>query len=456
VTSGKHKGHEISDVLDKVNSKTRSLKNDLEKLKTRLYPQYDEVASDVQLEKAAVEMDYGKLVSAVEQQGKVWHQEVTTIVNQRKSVIEAMKRKHLDILSRNTDEIAQRITELKKVISDLKSILDSNDVFLTCTYKSRNSEFRTLPPKVCITRPSFSPTKVNKDQLDTMFGSLSSMARDFQCDTIKTSPLLDEPQLTATINTGYKNLYNVSCLSDSKVWTSGRDEIMKILNLRGKRLASIQTESRNIPYDITVTWDGDLVYSDPDNRTVNQVTNKQIRAVITLQGWRPRNICNTSSDDILVTMTNDNATQSKVVRYSGSTEKQTIQFDGQGRPLYSSGSYSKYIKENKNLDICVADFGAKAVVVVNQSGKLRFRYTGHPSNTREAFCPRGIATDSQCHILIANTDNHCIHTLNQDGEFLRYIRNCSLKLPLGLCVDIRDNLFVAECHSAKVKKIRYQ
>jgi hypothetical protein len=213
----------------------------------------------------------------------------------------------------------------------------------------------------------------------------------------------------------------------------------------------MQTEPGNEAEDIAVTQGGDLIYSD--SNSVNMVKNKKIRTVISLQGWRPLNICTTASGDLMVVMVSDDRKQSKVVRYSGSTMTQTIQVDDQGRPLYSCSSCYKYISENRNLNICVADNDAKAIVVVDQRGKLRFRYTGHCS--KESFNPRGIATDSHSHILTSDYRNHCIHILDQDGWFLRYIQNCDIRRPYGLCVDTRDNLFVAEWDTAKVKKIQY-
>ncbi|XP_056005879.1 E3 ubiquitin-protein ligase TRIM71-like [Ostrea edulis] len=462
VASGKHKGHDISDIQKKLSAKTQGLRKDLEELETRINPRYEEIVSNVQTDKVQIETKYGKLTAAADQQGEALHREITAIVNKRKSDIAEMKTKHLAALNKNTDEITHSITELKQIILNLKAILESNDVSLISTYKSRNAEFRRLPPKVQVTLPSLSPQKINTEQLREMFGSLPplSINTEEQGYIMKSAeavssppvkPLLDEPRVTATIDTGYSRLYGVSCVSEEQVWTCGNNEIMKLLNLRGKLLTSIKTKSGKVPEDIAVTRDGDLVYTDYNDKTINLVKNKEIQTVITLQGWVPRGVCRTASDDLLVTMISDDEEQSKVVRYSGSTEKQTIQFDDQGRPLYSS---ARYISENRNLDICVADWGVNEVVVVNQSGKLRFRYTGHPSNTKKSFDPYGITTDSQSHILTADRHNHRIHILDQDGQFLRYI-HCDLRAPLGLCVDIRDNLFVAECVTAKVKKIQY-
>ncbi|XP_056005905.1 uncharacterized protein LOC125658607 [Ostrea edulis] len=461
VSSGKHKGHDISDIQKKLSAKTQSLRKDLEELEIKIFPRYEEIVSDVQTEKAELETKYGKLTKAADQQGEALHREITTIVNQRKSDIAEMKIKHLAALDKNTDEITHSITELKQIILNLKAILESNDVSLISTYNSRNDEFRRLPPKVQVTLPSLSPQKINTKQLREMFGSLSSLSINTEeqgytmksAETASSPPvksLLDEPRVTATIDTGNNRLFSVSCLGEEKVWTCGDNEIMKLFRLRGKLLTSIKTKSGNWPHAIAVTREGNLVYTDYRNNTINLVDKKKIQTVITLEGWEPRNVCSTASGDLLVTMISEDREQSKVVRYSGSTEKQTIQFDDQDRPLYS---LARYISENRNLDICVADWGVNAVVVVNQSGKLRFRYTGHNSNSKQSFDPYGITTDSQSHILTADRYNNCIHILDQDGQFLRYIQN--VFIPCGLCVDIRDNLFVAECYVAKVKKIQY-
>lgn len=73
---------------------------------------------------------------------------------------------------------------------------------------------------------------------------------------------------------------------------------------------------------------------------------------------------------------------------------------------------NKSIKENKNGEICAADFDARTVLVTDRAGKLRFRYTGTTiySITKDApFRPVGITTDSQVHFLISDSmDVHIV------------------------------------------------
>lgn len=79
------------------------------------------------------------------------------------------------------------------------------------------------------------------------------------------------------------------------------------------------------------------------------------------------------------------------MRYLKVLEKHTIQFDNDGKPLYSWESYIKYITgtANRNYNIFVSDQEAGTVVDVTQEGKLRWRFTGHPSRAnRNPFKPR--------------------------------------------------------------------
>ncbi|XP_062588692.1 uncharacterized protein LOC134250345 [Saccostrea cucullata] len=301
-----------------------------------------------------------------------------------------------------------------------KIAIDTNDLSKLLSVTSNLHTYRNLPDKILAALPKFIPGKI-QGELSKLFGALSSSSltldkHGYSMKTTQKSPeagsspqvkqLLDEPVIVTNINTGYGQLYNVACLSNEEIWTSGHDNTMQLYNIsQGSLLKSITTKSGKRPEDIVVTKSGDLVYTDHNDRTVNIVKNEKIEEVIRIQNsWRPEGFCSTSTGDLLVIMGSDENKPTKVV-------------------------------QNKNQDICVSDCGAGAVVVVNQAGKLRFKYTGHtPAPKNRPFRPvrlHGITTDSQSHILTADNNNKCVHIIDPEGQFLRYI-DCELSYPWGL------------------------
>ncbi|XP_065929339.1 uncharacterized protein [Magallana gigas] len=458
-----HRGHIFVEVSEVYTTKKNAIADEANKLKNLISPTYEEITLDLENQLANLDGGYEKLTTAMSKQGEQWHREIDIVVNKMKTEISEMKVKHRDLLKKHLDEIKQTQALIKHTLLAIEELKKSTEVSPTIEYSSNIREFSKLPPKLKVTLPTFIPKPLDHEKLYNLFGQITPLTTATEENVLSLNKpntsvreLLDEPELVATIQTGYENVYNVTYLNEDCVWTFESTKDIKCFNMKGELLHTVSNKSKQPPNDIAVDSDGNLLFCDGTSSTVNKVKNGQTEELIRLRGWGPCNLCVTSNGDLLVTMYSDYKTQSKVVRYSGSTEKQTIQFDDEGKPLYSRKLGAKYITENRNYDICVADSEAGAVVVVNQNGKLRWRYIGHPSVTKkEPFIPVVITTDSQSRILTADCYNHCIHILDQDGQFLRYIDNCDLEYPFGLCVDNNDILFVSEHFKGNVKKIKF-
>ncbi|XP_065937970.1 E3 ubiquitin-protein ligase TRIM71-like [Magallana gigas] len=463
--SKQHKGHNFVEVTEVYKTKKEVLTKDIKELENHISPTYEKITLELEQMLANLDVGYEKLTTTMSKQGEQWYREIYIIINKMKTEVNEIIEQHRDNLKKHLNEIKQIQSVIKQLLLAIREIEKSTEVSLTIEYSSRIIEFSKLPSKVQVSLPKFIPKPIEREQLYSLLREITPLSTATEENLLSQNipntsdrELLEEPELDVIIQTEDDQLRSVTCLKEDRIWTIGRTQDIKCFNTKGSLLQTIHTKSGNFLCDIAVDSDGYLLYSDTPwiTGTVYKVENGQTKDFIRLHGRRPYNLCVTSTGDLLVTMFSDDETQSKVVRYSGSKEKQTIQFDDEGKPLYSGDGNMKFITENRNNDICVADWTAGAVVVANQDGKLRWRYTRHPSVTKNrSFRPWGIATDSQSHILTADYSNHCIHILDQNGQFLRYIDNCDLECPTGLCVDNNDNLFVCECNKGCVKKIKY-
>lgn len=97
-------------------------------------------------------------------------------------------------------------------------------------------------------------------------------------------------------------------------------------------LSSIQTKSGNKPYAIVVAKNGNLVYTDYNDSTVNIVKCTNIQEEIRLQGWKPRSISSTLSGDLLVLMKAKTAKKQKLFDTRALEKKEAFNTMTKGNP----------------------------------------------------------------------------------------------------------------------------
>lgn len=187
-----------------------------------------------------------------------------------------MESKHLGELNKQESDITRTISDITQIIGDLNKVLDSNDVSLVSAYKSKNSEFRKLPPKLIISLPNFVPKEINRFQIYEQFVSLLAISvkreergyiMDFCGSMVSPTdkPLISKPkviEIVYEISSENMFIHNVSCLNDTGFWLCKNHKFIIFYNLKKNETKSISTKSGNDPWDIAVTTGGDLVYTD--------------------------------------------------------------------------------------------------------------------------------------------------------------------------------------------------
>ena len=198
--------------------------NDLQNLEKSIYPKYQEVATNIPVQRADVNKRSQTLTADMDKQGEALHTEIDTFIQGMKSAIYDMDAQHIAAIDRQEDAINHTMHEITQAILDLKRLLDTSDFCLISEYTSK--EFRNLPAQFHVTLPTFTPQEINIEQIHQKVGSLSKLIITF---------LLDESRILTDIQTKCRGVYNVSCLSDSELWTCRNiDNILRLVQPAGR------------------------------------------------------------------------------------------------------------------------------------------------------------------------------------------------------------------------------
>uniref|UniRef100_K1QVW9 B box-type domain-containing protein n=1 Tax=Magallana gigas TaxID=29159 RepID=K1QVW9_MAGGI len=322
MASDQHKGHSFVEVTEVYKTKKDIIEKEANEYENSISPKYEKIVLDLENQLANLDGGYEKLTTTMSKQGEQWHREIDIVINKMKTEISEIKVKHRDILQKHLDEIKQIQSLIKQTLLAIREINTCTELAPTIKYSSKIREFSKLPPKVQVTLPTFIPKPIDREKLYSLFGQITPLSTASEENVSSPNQpntlvreLLDEPELVTTIQTGYQNLRSVAYMNDDKIWTSGRTNDIKCFNIYGLLQQTIFTKSGERPFDIAVDVTGDLLYSDGTIGTVNKVKNGQTEVLIRLHGWKPCQLCVTSTGDLLVTMYCDDETQSKTVRY---------------------------------------------------------------------------------------------------------------------------------------------
>ncbi|XP_061183320.1 uncharacterized protein LOC133191589 [Saccostrea echinata] len=406
---------------------------------------------------------YADLQKQTNDQRNQWHLEVDNIFNKMESLIFSLRHHHITTLKSCQSKLRSQNSSMIQTVQDNKEILKSNKVSDVNNYKSKLKEYRIIPQIPDLSLPSLQTNTVQGREFSIELGeykatltqtSLSSLTDEVSFLSVK--ELLEEAKVIANIPTNVKNLSKVACVGSDKAWVSGEDKMIACVDIHGA-VQDTATTCETSANDITVTRQGELIYSDTVNRTVNIVRDGKTETLITTpRGWNPEGLCCTRSGDILVSMGTTDGSHRKIVRYQGQRVTQEIDKDEHGDPIYQGGAYAVFVVENNNGDVVASDVNADTVVVVvDRTGKVRFRYNNEPPGGKKSFGPSQIVTDSIGHIIVGDEFNDCLNILDQNGQFLRCVDNCELHVPGGLSVDSEGRLWVGLCDSREVKVIQY-
>lgn len=455
---GAHKDHAVSDLSEVCQFRRQVIQKDTGFIESVLVKRVRKFIHELQKKKNCLQKDYEPLLNKIHMHGKKWHDVVDYVVSRHIDVVNGIMQRHLSSIDNNIAMAQEFLERAENIAVDNFRILKTNKAEQILKYETRLDEFQTDPDYEVCEIPNFIPNQLHNEDVFIKFGVLATGSQ-------KTYQILSRVQdrmapLTIDKHPSYEVIRSdfrcdnlVACVSKDDVWVTGKDKTMKHFNSHGVLLEKVDTLTGNWPSDVCVTEQGDLLYSDWNDNSVNLVNGGKVKKLLTLERWKPSGICVSSNGELLVCMQSLDEYESKVVRVSKSTVVQEVQYDNNDE-LYSGGGCTMFIAENKNFDICVSDFKARHVVVVNQRGKLRFKYNGRMYTDGGKFSPYAIDTDEMARIFVVDSGNRSIHVTDVDGHFLSYITECGSSEHMGL--SIKDGaVFVGSGNSDTVTCFRY-
>ncbi|XP_048740735.2 uncharacterized protein LOC125654737 [Ostrea edulis] len=458
-----HIGHTIGEIPNIFNIQRLGIEKDTSELEKVLIPKYKQNEKDVDAKILKVTQEHEKMENEGGNLRRFWHQEVNRIFDTIRYNIRFSNYYQTSSLKAHQTRLRDEVIKMTKTLQNNKEFLLSNKVLDVTNYKSQINKYRDMPRESDVDIPALKTNVLLDQEIRVGFGDFEAALTQVRTSGLNTTfphlpkkYLLNPVLLLANVATPVKPLFRIAITGTNEIWVSGiRDKTIRRYNIKGKEVDTVATSCPQQPDDISVTRNGDLIFTDCYNRDVKMVKNEKITTLFsTPWRWHPRGICCTKSGGFLVSVLHVDMKRRKILRYQENTLKQEIEKDEQGNPILVEGNLMVFLAESNNGDICCSDPNARVMLVMDRYGHVRFRYDGQASLREKPFDPAVIVTDSANHIIVADSNNECVHILDEDGKILLRLINIG-SMPAALGLDTQGRLWVGLRDEGQVKVIQY-
>uniref|UniRef100_A0A8W8LRX9 B box-type domain-containing protein n=1 Tax=Magallana gigas TaxID=29159 RepID=A0A8W8LRX9_MAGGI len=460
--SKEHRGHLFTNLEIVFDEKVSIYNKEIANIRSYFEPTSQDLKKEIAEDVTEIKKIMEGVRTSMKAEAEAVKKLVDTVTSDKIEQVDKIEQSLLQTLNGQNQEIDDYINSLNDLIKTYYGYLSpSNIEQLTFALKSENLIIPSIPETSKPLPPVFTAGQYSKEDVAKLLGRITVPNTKLENRKIKPmetastqlkptgkqrkqdrekSDVKQTLSLSPSVTVpGVDDVLHISLGKSGRLWVS--DDVGNLVqtDLQGNQLQKIQTSGRDEGYH-TVTQDGDLIYTDRENKVINRITpDNTITEFIKKGDWAPISIHSSHiNGDLLVGMETNG--EAKVTKYNKiGTEIQNIQRDNKGQVLYS---YPRYITENINGDVCVSDYNKHAVVVVDKSGQHRFSYTGQGSG----LGPYGICTDVLGHILVCDDISATVHFLDKDGQFLSLLLTPQqgVDYPLSVCVDDENNLWVGQ------------
>eukprot|EP00105_Crassostrea_gigas_P015621 XP_011432675.1 PREDICTED: uncharacterized protein LOC105331969 [Crassostrea gigas] len=455
--SSNHNSHNVEELTELCQKICKNIQDETKEIQQRVIPGFEKFLGEEDEKLKKLIEAYDKLDSSVEEHGKDIHRKVDAVISKYKTKVQQKKQADAKILQQQIKEINEIMSEAKQAAAKNEAILKSKNASSLIAHKSENANLSKVPNLRNVIPPNFTSKSIPADFLDSVFGEITDSKILYkkgstvqQTNNQVAAVDASTDRVLSTFSAPYKQLYRLACTRSGQLWTSGNESMLRCLNMHTGSIVATAVLDLN-PIALCVNTANELLICDGITVYKRELTGVIAPCFNVPFGWNTEALAN----GFFVFLRRDDNRQSKVLRIVDGHVQGEYQYDENGKELFNSNCYVFFLAENRNGDICVSD--TVSLVVLDRRGKFRFRYHGKVFDSFDnPFKPRGVSTDAQGNIFLADLHNRCIHMIDKDGRFVRYI-TCggSLDKLCDVSCDENGQLWVAERLTANIKCIEY-